>query len=234
MNVELPLSGAQHNKWRICLGVALLALALMYWPHAMTHLRYDRAALSSGEWWRIATGHFVHLNMSHLLFNLLGLFLLCELLWRNLHWMHGLGMLVSAGIGTSAMLFWFHPELAWYAGLSGALHGLWAGCALAGLGLTQIEVVLPAVAHTPRRSKWRWPMLTSRYIFIAALILLLIKLGIELRHGPSLSTMQRIGGPVVIAGHMYGALAGICYALIWYCARLIRLKSTGNFYFRLK
>lgn len=198
----------------------------MYWPHALTHFRYDRAALSSGEWWRMATGHLVHLNMPHLLFNLLGLFLICELLWRDLPWSHGLGLLLSAAIGTSALLFWLHPELAWYAGLSGALHGLWAGCALAGLWFRRARVDLPDAAPATRGSRWHERHgLASRYIFIAAMVLLLVKLGIEFHYGPSLRTVQRIGGPVVIAAHLYGVLTGICYVLIWRCVRLIRFEK---------
>jgi rhomboid family GlyGly-CTERM serine protease len=193
----------------------------MLWPQALTQFRYDRVALSSGEWWRIATGHMVHLNMPHLLLNLFGLFLLCELLWRDLPWRHGLGLLVSAALGTGALLFWLHPELAWYAGLSGALHGLWSGCALAGLRSMQTGAGLPDRAQVPESQ----PGPGFSYISIAAMIALLLKLGIEFHHGPSSDTMQRIGGAVITAGHRYGALTGICYVLIWQGMRFIRSKK---------
>ncbi|OGT00537.1 MAG: hypothetical protein A3F73_06965 [Gallionellales bacterium RIFCSPLOWO2_12_FULL_59_22] len=46
---------------------------------------------------------------------------------------HGIGLLGFSGAAVSACLWWLQPELAWYAGLSGALHGLWIGCIFYGL-----------------------------------------------------------------------------------------------------
>ena len=52
-----------QDKWLVCLGVSVCALALMVWPDALADFRYDRAALLAGQWWRIVTGHLVHLNV---------------------------------------------------------------------------------------------------------------------------------------------------------------------------
>ena len=44
-------------------------------------LQYDRAALATGEWWRLVTGHLVHLGWDHLALNVAGLI--------GLWWLYG-------------------------------------------------------------------------------------------------------------------------------------------------
>lgn len=215
----------QQSKWLLCLGVSFCALVLTYLPHGLSHFRYDRAALASGEVWRLITAHLVHLNTPHLLFNLLGLWLLCELLWHELPLLHGLGLLGSAAIGIGALLWWFHPELVWYAGLSGALHGLWAGCALAGLWpASPNSNDRPAMSRSSgwSRLKMHWPL--SRCICLTGILLLAAKLAIEYRYGASPRAIQAIGSPVVTVAHLYGAMVGVCYVLIWRSLPLLRLE----------
>jgi rhomboid family GlyGly-CTERM serine protease len=227
LKLRLPLVApeAGQSKWLLCLVVSLCALALTYWPDGLTHFRYDRAGLSSGQAWRVLTAHFVHLNTPHLLFNLLGLFLLCELLWNRMAFVHALGLFGASAVGVSGLLYWLYPELAWYAGLSGALHGIWAGCALADWSLLTIY---PDAVSTGRSSGWkmlpaRWPV--SRCICVIGLILLVAKLALEFRYGPSVRTEQMIGGAVVAVAHLYGALIGACYALIWLGIRILQRKK---------
>ena len=136
-----------HDKWRFCLAVALVALLAACWPDGLMRLRYDRFGLMDGEMWRVVTAHLVHLNRLHVFLNLLGLLLICELQWGALPLRHGIGLLGFSGMAISASLWWLHPELVWYAGLSGALHGLWAGCVLFGLR--------PAFFTWPEHSCWR-------------------------------------------------------------------------------
>lgn len=216
----------RQSAWLLCLGVSFCTLALTYLPQGLLHFRYDRAGLASGEVWRLVTGHLVHLNTPHLLFNLLGLWLLCELLWHELPLPHGLGLLVSAALGISALLWWRHPELLWYAGLSGALHGLWAGCALAGVWPPPRSQPGRPVLPTPAsrsRCGLRWP--PARCIALAGLVLLMAKLAIEYRYGASQQVMQAIGSPVVTIAHLYGALAGAAYVSIWRGWTLLRFRK---------
>lgn len=199
------------SKWLFCLGVSFCAIILTVWPNALTDLRYDRTALESGQWWRAVTGHMVHLNAPHLLFNLFGLLLVCELLWRDFPWRHACALLFFSAMGISGLLWFFHPELAWYAGLSGMLHSLWAGCALAGWWSMQAFGRGAAAAAGVVRMRSVFP----RYLFIGALILLASKLALEAIHGPSLHAERTIGGPVIFIAHVYGALTGIIYVSIW-------------------
>lgn len=190
----------QKSKWMLALAVAIVALTLTYWPSGLAYFRYDRAAIASGQVWRLVTGHFVHLNAAHLLLNVVGLILICELLWDGMSVSRGAGLLIVAGAGVSGMLWWRQPDLFWYAGLSGALHGLWAGCALAGW------LSLSSVTGKSRPG--------HRFVCFIGLLLLIAKLGAEILSGPSSATAHIIGAPVVSAAHLYGALTGGLYALV--------------------
>ncbi|MEE8280791.1 MAG: hypothetical protein V3R50_00295, partial [Gammaproteobacteria bacterium] len=47
--------------------VSLIVVAIQFFPQSLQQiLRYDRAAISDGELWRIITGHLAHLGWSHL------------------------------------------------------------------------------------------------------------------------------------------------------------------------
>jgi rhomboid family GlyGly-CTERM serine protease len=89
-------------------------------------LEYQRAAILEGQGWRLVSGHFTHINQSHLLLNLAGLVLI---------WAIGLGKLSPLRLVTaifvccvsiSCALLVFNTDLTWYRGFSGVLHGLFA------------------------------------------------------------------------------------------------------------
>ncbi|WP_405238719.1 rhombosortase [Lentisalinibacter orientalis] len=151
-------------------------------------LRYSRAAVADGEWWRLATGHLVHLGAGHLLLNLAGLALVGWLTGREYG---ATGWWLVAGVSAaaiSAALYLLHPGVAWYVGLSGVLHGLLAG------GL------VPALR---RRD-------TAMMILAA---LLAGKLAWEAMAGPLPGAEQTAGGPVLVEAHRYGALGGVLAGL---------------------
>ena len=200
------VNGINQDKWLFFLAVALSALATTFLPDEFAYLRYERSALMEGELWRFLSAHLTHLNSAHLLLNLFGLALICELLWGRMLLRHGMGLLAFSAVFISTCLWWLNPELLWYAGLSGVLHGLWAGCALFGFA---------SLTEALQRS--RLPC------HIGAL-LLVAKLLVEFFHGTSASTAELIGGDVVSASHLYGALAGTIYVLILGCARTRHLS----------
>lgn len=207
-----PTHRRVHEKWRFCLVVAFAAFAIACWPDSLAHLRYDRSALADGELWRVFTAHLSHLNLTHLFLNLLGLFLICELLWGELPLRHGIALLGFSAAAISAALWWLHPGLIWYVGLSGVLHGLWAGCVVQGLW-----------ERPPGRdSSFRDREVAPTAAYLGGLILLMIKLSMEFFYGPPASTAHLIGGSVVTASHLYGALAGLLYVSIWRIFGILR------------
>ncbi len=204
--LQRPLLRYFEDRWMLCLLVSCLAVTATAWPDGLERLRYDRLGLASWEVWRIFSAHLVHLNAYHLFFNLFGMAIICELQWGTMPLRHGFGLIGFSGMGISLALWWLCPELEWYAGLSGILHGLWAGCALYGL---------TSALNSRPRTFLAWLDLTRpRSLCLAGLILIAIKLALEYHYGPAASTEQLIGAHVVTASHRYGALAGMIYILL--------------------
>ncbi len=90
-------------------------------------LVWQRESLAHGEGWRLLSAHMVHLSPRHLLMNVLGLWLVTELLCETLTAAQWMSLLLVCALGTSLLLLLLQPQLQWYAGLSGVLHGLWSG-----------------------------------------------------------------------------------------------------------
>lgn len=156
-------------------ALALAGDSGRYW------LRFDRAAIATGELWRLLSGHFVHLSWSHFALNAMGLLLVCYLVgarFTALQWI-AISLLTIAGIDLG---FWlWEPQLAAYVGLSGLLHGILAAGIVAGLRLRHREAYL-----------------------LGAIVV--AKLAYEQLIGPMPGSEQSTGGAVIVAAHLYGAL----------------------------
>lgn len=199
-------SGPVPHGWMPVILIGCCALLLACMPGALAELRYERAGLAAWQLWRVLTAHFVHLNTAHLLYNFLGLALIYELLWADLPVRHGIGLVLSAAFGISGALWWLQPGIAWYAGSSGVLHGLWSGCALAGC--------LRPDRHG-QHTAVRQPLHPGhRHLCVAALVVLALKLHGDLASGDAV-TIGAGGLPVVPSAHFYGALMGAIYVMVW-------------------
>lgn len=119
-------------RWQAGLALALPALIASALPDAVAALGWQRGAIADGQWARLLTAHFAHLDTHHLLFNLLGLVVIVDLLLARWTWRELAPLIAGSALGCSLLLWCFEPELQWYVGLSGLLHGLWAGAALHG------------------------------------------------------------------------------------------------------
>ncbi len=177
------------SRWS--LPLALTALCLLLQAAGLVEpLRYERAALQAGQWWRLLTGNLVHLGWSHLLMDLAGLWLIWWFFVADLRPAEWAWLLLVSGLAVTGGLYTFDPHLVWYVGLSGLLHGLLVGGALR---------VLP------------------RELPFGVLLLggVAFKLYWEQTHGALPGTAALAGGPVVVDAHLYGALGGaLGYALL--------------------
>ena len=173
-------------------GMLLAAFMLGGEPWQMA-LRFDRAGLQQGQWWRLFSGHLVHFDVGHLLLNFAGVMLLWMLFARELSPLRWLVVVLASMLAVDAGLWWLAPQIQWYVGASGVLHGIWAAGAIA------------ALRRGDRTAIW-------------LLGLLVLKLGVEQLYGPrSLEPAL----PVVIQAHVYGAVGGAVVALLdWARARL--------------
>jgi rhomboid family GlyGly-CTERM serine protease len=164
---------------------ALLALLELGGDPLRLALRYDRDALALGEWWRAITAHFVHLDAEHTLLNTLGVVLMWALFARDYSPGRWMAIYLFASLTISAGLWWLNPELQWYVGASGALHGV---------------MTAGTLAHLRRRDLDGWILA----VFIIA------KLSYEQFAG----SMPFAGASnTIVDAHLYGAVGGLLLAL---------------------
>ena len=185
------ISGPGHHLAAVA-AVAIVAVLLQLGgDSAREALAFSRANLGAGQLWRLATGHFVHLGWTHLVLNLAGLALVSWLVGHAYDWRRWLfiGFVSIAVIDAG---FWFlYPELDWYVGLSGLLHGLLAAGLFSGIVARDRESIALAA-------------------FVVA------KLAWEQIGGPLPGSEATSGGTVSVEAHLYGAIGGLlAAALLW-------------------
>ena len=117
---------AVRPAWAV-LAVSIVVASLLGGFSAANPLVWQREALGEGEYWRLLSAHLVHLSPWHLLTNLLGLWLVTELLCETFTVAQWISLLFASALGVSLLLLLLQADLQWYAGLSGVLHGLWSG-----------------------------------------------------------------------------------------------------------
>jgi rhomboid family GlyGly-CTERM serine protease len=91
-------------------------------------LEYDRVAVESGEWWRLITAHLVHLDSAHLFANAVAMVMLL-IICRGSR-VRQLLQLPYLMAGSGVVMYFLAPQVQWYLGLSGVLHGLWLICSM--------------------------------------------------------------------------------------------------------
>lgn len=148
-------------------------------------LRYDRDAILHGEIWRTLTGNLTHAGLGHWIINIFGLWVLWLMYVENKKRQYQmLLVLFVTSIGTCIGLLLLEPQIKWYVGLSGALHGLIA----AGIVLS--------FKREPRMQ-------------LLLTILLCTKLVYEQFSGPLPGSEKMTSVPVIVDSHLYGAITGL-------------------------
>ena len=186
---QLAQLGAR--AWRAPLVLALVLIAVQLLGAAVREaLPYNRAAiLIGGEYARLVTAHFFHYDLPHLAWNLAGLALVAWLFAREFDRRGWIVILVASTAAVDLGFLVLEPQLEWYVGFSGVLHGLMA----AGL------------------CAWMWR--TPDAITALVAVLFALKLGWEHLVGPLPFTASTLAVPVIHQAHTYGALGGAAAAL---------------------
>lgn len=162
-------------------GLATLALAVWLAGDGVAGaLIFDRNEILSGEWWRLLTAHWVHLNGKHLVVSLATLFMIWAVFGKVLSNLQWLLSTIIITLSSSLTLLVFEPGVDWYLGLSGLLHGLLVVAALLALGTAPV---------------------LSAFVLVA----IGVKLILETVFSTGTPTDLLIGGPVLVAAHLYGA-----------------------------
>jgi rhomboid family GlyGly-CTERM serine protease len=177
-------------RWQPPLVLALCSLLVALMGDGPGELlRYERSAILAGEWWRLFSGHLVHLGWSHLWLNLAALVLVWSLVGNALSWRNWWGLIGSCMFAISLGLWWWLPELTWYVGLSGVLHGM--------LVAGSLQLALRGEREA-----------------ILLLSIVFAKVAWELWQGPLPGSREAAGGDVVVQAHALGSLSGLLYVLL--------------------
>lgn len=188
------ISNSPYRSAAVWLAPAALMLLLLGtellgdWGREI--LRYDRALILDGQWWRLLSGNFVHLGWYHWFLNEMGLVVLVLLCPEVLPLRVWIRRVLLLGTGMSLGLLTFVPDLTGYVGMSGVIHGLF---------------VLGLVPQVLRRD----------LIAAGCLLYLLGKIGWELYAGAPVSDETAIGGRVVVESHLLGVVCASLYGVIF-------------------
>ena len=192
-------------EWRLRRGWPILVLALasvaleLAGDDGRLWARYDGALIAHGEYWRLVTGHVVHLGWGHLWPNLTALLLigaLFEELFDATMWL----LLAAAAAGSIDLgLLVVERDVDWYVGLSGVLHGF---------------VAAGALVAWLRGQSIGWLLASG----------LAAKLLWEQTVGPVPFTAAAVGGPVVVASHLWGTAGGLLAAAATRAVRALRAR----------
>ena len=195
MNVEGPLNrfnpllkslnGDGRYGIALLLVCAVLLLPELGGEWARAALRYERAAIAGGEWWRLITAHLVHLDLEHAVLNSLGLVLMWSLFARDYGPRQWLAIVMATFAAIDAGLYFHDTNVDWYVGASGALHGV---------------MTAGTLAHVRRGDLDGWILA----------VFIVIKLGFEQYRG---ALPFSDSGTTLVDAHLYGAVGGLVLAL---------------------
>ncbi len=188
--MNLPI----QSKYSLApLFIALISIILFLTePMSSNWLAYDRQQLIDLQWWRLISGHFLHTNGIHLLLNLAGLTLLWALHGHYYPTLQYLFLFFMLCVGTSGGLYLFAPQMYWYVGLSGVLHGLF---------------LIGAYFDIQNKLKSGWIMLVGVWLKVLH----------EQIYGASENVAELISANVAIDAHLFGTVTGSLILLYcWY------------------
>ncbi len=174
------------------LGIPLLIITVLTIVHVVGSdiFFFNRAAIEQGQWWRIWTGHWAHLNVNHSLMNSAGLILI-YIVFRPYFsarvWFRAL-LLLSVWEG--CLIYFLDKDLTIYAGLSGVLHGL----------------LVLGFCYSIRYM----PLLT-----LVAMGIILTRVYFEQQPGYNTAYIQDfINGLVYVNAHFYGVIGGFILGIL--------------------
>lgn len=193
--------------WRgavaFAIAFVLWTIAAQVWSQHIGALQFDRARYAAGAPWLLLTAQWVHLGAFHAVLN--GVMLVMMVLalqgWVHLRMQWAALLGGYAGVAITIAL---DPQCLYYAGASGALHGLWAGSA----------VFLLTNNRTARLGTGGW-------LGAAMLLALLSKLGWQGWVGEHANPAGALGGLHLLGNmatyfpaHVGGSLGGVAVALL--------------------
>lgn len=182
----------------ICLGFVITSALLQHY-NGISWASMGKTPIQDGEYWRLLTGHLIHMNWHHYVMNMIGL-ALCMVVFRDdLPSWHWLTSFVFIALFSSACMFFTYFSYERYLGFSDVLHG-W--------------IILGALSIAHKEPK----------LSAAIFILFWIKVLEENMQHPFF-TSYNMTGNVATESHIYGAIGGVIYALLFSSNLHLALKK---------
>ncbi|GAC27708.1 rhombosortase [Brumicola pallidula] len=191
------------NQYLGPLIIGLISVvAFLFEPMSSDYFALERSWWAQENYYQVVTGHFLHTNFIHILFNLLGLLLLWALHGDDYKAVSYLGKFLLISVALSLCLYFFSEGITWYVGLSGAIHGVFAwGC------IRDLENKL--------FSGW------------LLLIGLALKVGNEQLNGAGSLMPDLIDANVAVDSHLYGAIIGLLIGIFSLLRRHLLIHKTA-------
>jgi len=188
-----------RSSWLLLIAILCCCLFFEIFRDSLNSiLRYQSDWSETGEYWRVITGHFVHLGMAHFLLNALGLiaiWLMYGQVYSHKGWVI---FIIICCMGMSLGFTFFDSSLEWYVGLSGLLHGL-------------VYFALTPVLY----KNYKEGHLFKKFEDITIAVIFGVKVIYEKTIGAVPFTSSSSGGEVVVNAHFYGTLIGIMLGTIY-------------------
>ncbi len=165
------------------LAVSLLSFSLQFWQPLFI---YTRETVSQGEVWRIITSQLVHTNWPHYLLNISSVWLFAFLFYTTINFKTFTINLFFLILAVGCCIHLLESRIFWYAGLSGAIYGLYL------IG-----------AYSALKSH-------DYLVGIGSAALIIGKVGFDHWFGPVQDNSELIEARVVTEAHVYG----VCAALV--------------------
>jgi len=178
------------GAWPVLIAAAGCALLGAFAHLVNPFLEYRRESLEGLQLWRLLTAHAAHLGLVHGALNGAALVLVWRIFRDSVGRAEWGWLLLGSVAAVDAGLYFLSPDLEWYVGASGALHGLFGGSAVLLLDRD------------------------ARAYGIALLLGLAAKLAWEQVSGGAMTTAALGDAPVVTTAHLYGAIGGVATALL--------------------
>ena len=193
-----------------------MTLGLQIAPGASESLRFSRPSYEQGAVWQLLTAQWVHLSPWHAGANAFAFLLI---VYASGFWIRWPLQLLALGGGYTgvALVLALDPNCSYYAGASGALHGLLAGNAV---GLAWVARPLDRPAHPPGQVAAAAPEHWIRLAAIAVLGVMALKLWLQ-AGGPWEAPLGGWRFPVYHPAHVAGALGGVGLVLLFLAARAV-------------
>jgi len=187
------------SSWVFLLCIVVVCLFVEVFRDSLNSiLRYQSDWNETGQYWRLISGHFVHLGMSHFLVNTLGLIAIWFMygyVYSNKVWAV---FIIACCTSMSLAFAYFDSHLEWYVGLSGLLHGL-------------VYFALIPVLY----KNYQEGHLFKKFEDITIAVIFGAKVIYEKTFGAVPFTASSSGGEVVVNAHFYGTLIGIMLGTIY-------------------